>query len=45
MTPAENRHDAMVEFIGCFPTISGPVPSDIKELSDGVIMFEALSDM
>ena len=41
----DGRYDAMVEFIGCFPTISGPTPTDIGELNDGVMMYEALSDM
>lgn len=39
------RYDAMVEFIGCFPTISGPLPANIHELSDGVVLYEALADM
>ena len=41
----EERYEAMVEFIGCFPSISGPPPSDLEELNDGVVMFEALSEM
>mmetsp|Transcript_7294 Transcript_7294/g.8328 ORF Transcript_7294/g.8328 Transcript_7294/m.8328 type:complete len:627 (-) Transcript_7294:172-2052(-) len=40
-----DQYNAMVEFIGCFPSISGPPPSDLKELSDGVVMFEALSEI
>jgi len=39
------RYGAMVEFIGCFPTISGSPPAGIEELSDGVALFEALSEM
>jgi len=41
----EERYDAMVEFIGCFPTISGALPTNIYHLSDGVVLFEALSDI
>lgn len=41
----EARYDAMVEFLGTFPTLSGAPPSDIAELCDGVAMFEALSEM
>mmetsp|Transcript_9908 Transcript_9908/g.14924 ORF Transcript_9908/g.14924 Transcript_9908/m.14924 type:complete len:624 (-) Transcript_9908:99-1970(-) len=41
----EARYDAMVEFIGCFPTLSGDSPSSLNDLSDGVTMFEALSDI
>eukprot|EP00545_Synedropsis_sp_CCMP1620_P013660 CAMPEP_0119013002 /NCGR_PEP_ID=MMETSP1176-20130426/7736_1 /TAXON_ID=265551 /ORGANISM="Synedropsis recta cf, Strain CCMP1620" /LENGTH=595 /DNA_ID=CAMNT_0006966047 /DNA_START=195 /DNA_END=1982 /DNA_ORIENTATION=+ len=39
------RYGAMVEFIGCFPTISGSPPAGIEELSDGVALFEALSEI
>ena len=42
---AEERYDAMLEFLGHFPTLSGPPPSDMKDLSDGVVMFEVLSEM
>lgn len=38
------RYSAMVEFIGTFPTVSTP-PSNISELSDGVALFESLSEM
>lgn len=41
----EARYSAMVEFIGSFPTLSGDPPSDISDLGDGVIFFEALSEM
>ena len=41
----EERYAAMIEFLGCFPSISGPPPSEMAELGDGVIMFEALSEM
>ena len=41
----EERYDAMVEFIGCFPTISGALPANMYHLSDGVVLFEAFSDM
>lgn len=42
---SDQRYDAMIEFIGCFPTVSGSKPSHIKELNDGVVLFEALSDI
>jgi len=45
MPDHNHRHDAMVEFMGCFPTISGDAPQDIKDLSDGVILFEVMSDL
>mmetsp|Transcript_10269 Transcript_10269/g.19247 ORF Transcript_10269/g.19247 Transcript_10269/m.19247 type:complete len:637 (-) Transcript_10269:97-2007(-) len=45
MTHHDKRHDAMVEFISCFPTISGPVPTELQQLSDGVVMMEVLSDL
>ena len=38
-------YEAMVEFLGTFPTLSGAPPTDIEELSDGVALFEALSEM
>lgn len=41
----EERYEAMVEFMGCFPSISGSPPSNLEELSDGVVMFEALSEI
>jgi hypothetical protein len=41
----EARYGAMVEFLGTFPTLSGSPPQDIGELSDGVALFEALSEM
>ena len=39
------RHSAMVEFVGTFPTISGAPPKDLADLSDGVALFEVLSEM
>lgn len=39
----EARYEAMLDFIGCFPTISGPQPTSFVELGDGVMLFEALS--
>ncbi len=39
------HYEAMVEFISCFPTISGPAPTSLQEMSDGVVLFEALSEM
>lgn len=41
----EARYDAMVEFIGSFPSISGEKPSSLHDLSDGIVMFEVLSDI
>jgi len=38
------RYTAMVEFLGSFPTVSKP-PEQISDLSDGVVIFEALSEM
>jgi hypothetical protein len=39
------RHQAMVDFLGTFPTLSGAPPQDLSELSDGVALFEVLSEM
>lgn len=39
------RYEAMTEFLGTFPTLSGPPPAHLSELGDGVAMFEALSEM
>ena len=39
------RDAAMVEFLGTFPTLSGAPPTSLSELSDGVVLFEALSEM
>jgi hypothetical protein len=39
------KHAAMVEFLGTFPTLSGAPPKTIEELSDGVVIFEAMSEM
>jgi len=35
----------MLEFLGCFPSISGPPPTIMAELADGVVLFEALSEI
>lgn len=40
----EPRFLAMVEFLASFPTVS-QAPSDMSDLSDGVVVFEALSEM
>jgi len=43
---AEARHGAMVEFLtSCFTELSGPLPSSLSDLSDGVVLFEALSEI
>lgn len=39
------RHQAMVDFLGTFPTVSGAPPQSLEELSDGVVLFEVLSEM
>lgn len=44
MSGDDARYGAMVEFLGCFPTVSGP-PTDLTELGDGVVLFEALSEI
>ena len=39
------RQHAMVEFLGTFPTLSGEPPETLSDLSDGVVLFEVLSEM
>lgn len=39
------RRHAMVEFIGTFHTLSGAPPTQFADLSDGVALFEGLSEM
>mmetsp|Transcript_6558 Transcript_6558/g.7442 ORF Transcript_6558/g.7442 Transcript_6558/m.7442 type:complete len:587 (-) Transcript_6558:96-1856(-) len=39
------RHHAMVEFLGTFPTLSGAPPVELSDLSDGVALFEVLSEV
>ena len=39
------RQHAMVEFLGTFPTLSGVPPEELSDLSDGVALFEVLSEM
>lgn len=41
----EARHHAMVEFLGTFPTLSGAPPGNLSDLSDGVALFEVLSEI
>ena len=41
----EARYGAMVEFLGTFPTLSGSPPEALADLSDGVALFEVLSEM
>lgn len=40
----ELRHGAIIEFIGCFQ-LSGEPPQVMGDLSDGVALFEALSEI
>jgi predicted nucleic acid-binding Zn-ribbon protein len=39
------RHEAMVEFLGTFTTLSSAPPETLTDLSDGVALFEALSEI
>eukprot|EP00536_Pseudo-nitzschia_multiseries_P017629 jgi/Psemu1/264418/estExt_Genewise1Plus.C_16890011 len=39
------RQHAMVEFLGTFPTLSGAPPEQLSDLSDGVTLFEVLSEI
>lgn len=42
----EARYGAMVEFLtSCFTEISGPPPGTLADLSDGVVLFEALAEI
>ena len=36
---------AMLEFLGTFTTLQGPPPDQLSDLSDGVVLFDALSEM
>lgn len=38
------QHNAMLEFLSTFTTISQP-PETIADLADGVVIFEALHEM
>jgi hypothetical protein len=38
------RHAALVEFVGIFEDVSS-APTNLSNLSDGVALFEALSEM
>lgn len=40
----ERRHSAIIEFIGCFE-LSGEPPQNLFDLSDGVALFETLSEI
>jgi hypothetical protein len=44
MSVTEARSAAVIEFFGCFLTVSTPI-KELADLSDGVAMFEALSEM
>lgn len=39
------KYAAMVEFLGTFPTLSGAPPKTLTDLSDGVALFEVLSEI
>ena len=39
------REAAMLEFLGTFTTLQGPPPDALSELSDGVVLFDVLSEM
>lgn len=40
------RCEAMIEFLGnCFISFMGPPPGSLEELGDGVVLFEALSEI
>ena len=45
MADDDARYKAMVEFLGTFPTLSGSPPAEMADLSDGVALFEVLSEM
>jgi protein HOOK3 len=45
MGDEEAKHAAMVEFVGTFPTLSGARPKALSDLSDGVVLFEVLSEI
>lgn len=40
----QNRVSAMLEYLGCFEEVS-VVPSSLDDLTDGVVLFEALSEI
>ena len=42
---SKERESAVLEFLGTFSTLQGPPPDAISELSDGVVLFDALSEM
>mmetsp|Transcript_11050 Transcript_11050/g.22891 ORF Transcript_11050/g.22891 Transcript_11050/m.22891 type:complete len:586 (-) Transcript_11050:70-1827(-) len=44
-TDNDARHHAMVEFLGTFPTLSAAPPENLSDLSDGVALFEVLSEI
>jgi hypothetical protein len=46
----ENENDgircrAILEFVGYFGSLSGPPPTELVDLNDGVALFEMLSEM
>jgi len=45
--PSEETQAAMVEFVGTFPSLSSSSapPETLADLSDGVALFEALSEV
>ena len=44
MSDDEARNAALVEFVGIFEDVSS-APTTLSDLSDGVALFEALSEM
>lgn len=43
--PSAATASAMVEFVSTFPSLSGAPPETLADLSDGVALFEALSEV
>jgi hypothetical protein len=39
------QETAMLEFLGTFSTLQGSPPENLSGLSDGVVLFDALSEM
>jgi hypothetical protein len=45
MTTTEDQAQAMLEFLNSFSTLSGSTPERLEDLSDGVAIFEAMSEL